>query len=136
MYDIFLLRPDHFYFLEFLLQTIYFSAMPISFSVLPEVESFVPTYDVTSAYRQLAFRCQASIPPEYHRYVFDITWYINNNKIVSKNQIPYIKLNTDGVLHRMDWDSHPNGPRVLGFWVYLSIYFNACQRFKKNQMTF
>lgn len=99
-----------------------FSALSISFSVLPKVEPFIPTFDIASEYRQLAFRCKTTMPSKYHRYVFDITWYINNHEIVTKNKLPYNNLTTDGVLLRNDWNSDPNGPKVLGFWVNYYIY--------------
>ncbi|OPL21132.1 hypothetical protein AM593_07238, partial [Mytilus galloprovincialis] len=95
--------------------------LSISFSVLPKVEPFIPTFDSTSEYRELAFRCKATMPSKYHRYVFDITWYINNHKIVTKNKLPYNNLTTDGVLFRKDWKDDPNGPNVLGFWVMCKI---------------
>lgn len=95
--------------------------LTISFSVSPKVEAYIPSFDTTSEHRHLAFRCQVSMPTKYRQYVFDITWYINMNKIAHKGPMPYNKLESDGVLHRTDWDSHPNGPKVLGFWVMCGI---------------
>lgn len=110
----------------YLIKTIpLFSAPPISFNGTPHVIPFIPSFDPLSDERPLAFRCEASIPSDYHRYVFDITWFINQNKIVDKYNITYSKLVTDGVLHRKDWDLHPNGTKVLGFWVSEVFLYTA-----------
>jgi hypothetical protein len=50
------------------------------------------------------------MPAKYHGYVFDIAWYINNDKVALKERIPYTSLNNDEVLHRLDWDPD----RVVG----------------------
>jgi hypothetical protein len=61
--------------------------LEISFSVTPEVKPFIPTYDPTSPQNELAFRCKTSMPAKYHGYVFDIAWYINNDKVALKEFI-------------------------------------------------
>jgi hypothetical protein len=79
------------------------------------VEPFIPTFEATSLQNELAFRCKTSMPVKYRGYVFDIAWYINYNQVALKERIPYTSLNTDGVLHRLDWD--PGLKARLGFRV-------------------
>jgi len=79
------------------------------------VEPFIPTFKATSPQNELAFRCKTSMPAKYRGYVFDIAWYINNNQVALKERIPYTSLNTDGVLHRLDWD--PGLKAKIGFRV-------------------
>lgn len=94
-----------------------FPGLSITFSVLPRVKAFIPTFNFNSQLRNLAFQCQVAMPSKYQQYFFDISWYINKKEVSYKPKIPYSKLDTDGVLHRKDWDKHSNGPKVLGFWV-------------------
>ena len=95
------------------------AGLEISFSVTPEVKPFIPTDDPTSPLNELAFRCKTSMPAKYHRYVFDIAWYINNNKVALKERILYTSLNNDEVLHRRDWD--PDLKERIGFRVILAL---------------
>ncbi|XP_052073138.1 von Willebrand factor D and EGF domain-containing protein-like isoform X3 [Mytilus californianus] len=92
--------------------------LSITFSVLPRVKAFIPTFNYTSELRSLAFQCQVAMPSEYQQYFFDISWFINTKEVSYKRNIPYSKLHTDGVLHRKDWKTHHN---VLGFWVTCSM---------------
>lgn len=92
-----------------------FSDLDISFSVSPTVEGFIS--ESNSGQRDLAFRCNAAMPSEYTQYFFDVVWYINKNEIIKKQKIPYSEIKNDSALYRIDWDLHPNGPKVLGFWV-------------------
>ncbi|VDI81460.1 Hypothetical predicted protein [Mytilus galloprovincialis] len=93
----------------------------ITFSVSPQVEPFIPTFDYTSELRNLAFKCQVAMPSEYRQYVFDISWHINKNEVSYKSKISYSQLDSEAVLHGKDWKAHPNGPKVLGFWVTCSM---------------
>ncbi|CAG2246022.1 unnamed protein product [Mytilus edulis] len=95
--------------------------LSITFSVSPRVKAFMPTFNVTSIFRNLAFQCQVAMPSKYQQYFFDISWYIDTKEVSYKPKIPYSKLDTDGVLHRKDWDMHSDGPKVLGFWVTCRI---------------
>lgn len=92
-----------------------FSDLDISFSVSPKVEGFISKSN--SGQNNLAFRCNVAMPSKYKQYFFDVVWYINQNEIVKKQKIQFSELDTNGSLYRTDWDSHPNGPKVLGFWV-------------------
>lgn len=86
----------------------------------PSVQPYIPTYDPTSLYNQLAFECKANMQSSYQSFVFDVRWTIDNTVVAVKSQIAFTSLKTNGTLHRIDWDQHRN--KKIGLRVCIIIY--------------